>query len=85
MSPWMTIAEAADYSRLSQTVIRRMIVAGRLLAGGSDRHYVIHREHLDRQIIARFPAVDPKRAALFDCGPRAQATAPSRKTITRVK
>lgn len=46
-SPFLTLAEAADYMRVSTQTIRRWIKAGTLAAAKPGKEYRIRREDLD--------------------------------------
>ena len=46
-SPWLTMAEAADYLHISTRTVERRREAGSLRAVYCDRHWLTHREWLD--------------------------------------
>jgi hypothetical protein len=49
-SPWLTIDEAAEYSRYSERELRRRVGRGELRAGGSKRKLLFTRPDLDQMI-----------------------------------
>lgn len=46
-SPWLTVSEAADYLRVSERTVHRMIESGRVSAGTVGRRRLLHRDDLD--------------------------------------
>ena len=56
-SPWLTLNEAAEYSKYSESHLRHLISVGRLRGGGRTRSIRIHRDHLDIQIESGFPVL----------------------------
>jgi excisionase family DNA binding protein len=71
-SPWLTLSEAAEYSRLSVRSLRRLIHTGRLRRCGLAKAILIHRDHLDSQIEKRFPVLELKSV------PRRKRSGPQR-------
>lgn len=55
---WLTIAEAAEYTRSSEKYIRTKIRNGQLVLCGERKASLISRVHLDEQIARRFPRLD---------------------------
>jgi len=47
-SPWLSIAEGAEYLRLSPSMLRKLIAKGRVQAHGVGRRRLVHRDDLDR-------------------------------------
>lgn len=46
-TPWLSIAEAADYLRVSERTIERWILNGRLRSTTIGRRRILHRDDLD--------------------------------------
>ena len=47
-SPWLSIAEAADYLRVSERKLARLIESGRVRSSTIGRRRLLHRDDLDR-------------------------------------
>lgn len=54
-SPWLTVREAAEYARVSQSTIWYLWNSGRLSLGGMRTKRLVHRDHLEEQIRMGFP------------------------------
>lgn len=47
-SPWLSIAEGAEYLRLSPSMLRKLIARKKIEAHGVGRRRLVHRDELDR-------------------------------------
>lgn len=64
-SPWMTVEEAADYSRIPLGTFRGLSAAGRVRSHTSGKRHVYHRAEVDEDLLgyARDSNVTPMRKA----------------------
>ncbi|MFN2471052.1 MAG: helix-turn-helix domain-containing protein [Gaiellaceae bacterium] len=61
-SPWMEIAPAADYLRVSERTLQRLIEKGRIRSSTIGRRRLLHRDDLDA--LARATTGEEKRQPL---------------------
>jgi excisionase family DNA binding protein len=63
---WLTVPEAADYLRVSQRTLERLVASGDVRSSTVDRRRIIRREWLDAYATAReeaAPTAPPRRRA----------------------
>jgi len=62
VSPWLSIAEAADYLRVSERKLARLIESGRVRSSTIGRRRLLHRDDLDRAATGEgtAPTVPPR-------------------------
>ncbi len=47
-SPWLSVAEAAEYLRTSERTVQRLVKRGRVRSSTIGRRRLLHRDDLDR-------------------------------------
>lgn len=64
-SPWMTVEEAAEYSRIPLGTFRRLSAEGAIPSHSSGKRHVYHRAEVDEALLgyARGANVTPLRKA----------------------
>jgi excisionase family DNA binding protein len=65
-TPWLTIAEAAEYSRLSERTIERLLGRAKIRSSTIGRRRLLHRDDLDAYLKATAgevaaPTAPPRR------------------------
>ena len=68
-SPWLTVAEAAEYARVSERTIERLVGRGQIRTSTIGRRRLLHRDDLDAYLRATTgedvtPATPPRRRRL---------------------
>ena len=64
-SPWMTVEEAAEYSRIPLGTFRRLAASGAIPSHSSGKRHLFHRAEVDEALLgyARGTNVTPLRKA----------------------
>ena len=62
-SPWLSLAEAADYLRMSERTIQRLVGRGRVRSATIGRRRLVHRDDLDKAAAGEetAPTAPPRR------------------------